>query len=229
MKRIPEPELMNAPEQAAVYAGTDLDNSYWLFEQCFRKFLPGLGPKNTILDLGCGPAALALRLARRFPDCEIHGVDGAQQMLTLGRKSIQRAGLEQQVTLIQGILPDSLNLPRNRYEVLISNSFLHHLADPMNLWHGVLAHGLPNAGVLIIDLLRPHNEEQARRITNSYLPDAPSILHRDMMHSLRAAFTMDEVASQLQAANLKQTLSLTMASPFQFAVYGKLAGAASDL
>jgi len=43
-----------------------------------------------------------------------------------------------------------------------------------------------------------------------------------MLHSLRAAFTLDEIATQLQKAGLCEILTLTMATPFQFAVYGQL-------
>jgi hypothetical protein len=45
-----------------------------------------------------------------------------------------------------------------------------------------------------------------------------------MLLSLRAAFTLDEVAAQLQQANLADSLTLTKATPFQFAAYGYLNG-----
>ena len=226
MKRVLEPELMNDPEQAAAYAGHDLDNAYWLFEQCFRKYFPELIPSGAILDIGCGPAAIALRLARRFPDCEIHGVDGAPEMLAYGKEAVQREKLEHQVQLIHGILPNRLPMPRNRYEVIISNSFLHHLADPMILWNAIHDYGLPDAAILIIDLLRPASDKDAQSMVDKYIPHAPSLLRQDMMHSLRAAFTLDEVTSQVQKAGLAENLCLTMASPFQFAAYGKLKKAA---
>lgn len=224
MKRVVEPELMNDPEQAAAYAGNDLDNAYWLFVHCFQKYFPGLSPDGAILDLGCGPAAIPLRLARRFPNCEIHGVDGAPHMLAYGRQAVQREGLEHQVHLIHGRLPNRLSVPRNGYEVIISNSFLHHLADPMILWEAVHDYSLPGAAILIIDLLRPASDKQAQIVVDKYMPDAPPLLCRDMMHSLRAAFTLDEVTSQLQEAGLAGSLCLTMATPFQFAVYGNLIG-----
>jgi SAM-dependent methyltransferase len=133
MKRIPETELMNDPEQVATYAGHYLDNAFWLFVQCFHKYFPDLIPRDAILDLGCGPAAIPLRLAKLFPHCEIHGVEGAPRMLAYGKEAVQREGLEGQVHLFQGILPNTFHLPREHYEVVISNSFLHHLVDPMVL------------------------------------------------------------------------------------------------
>lgn len=222
MERILEPELMNEPEQVAAYAGPDLDNACWLFVQCLRKYFPDLAPGGAILDLGCGTAAIPLRLARLFPDCEIHGVDGAPRMLEHGRQTIQREGLTDRIQLIQGILPEILPVPRRRYEVIISNSFLHHLADPMVLWDALHQYSLPDAAILIIDLLRPADEKQTRLAVDRYMPEAPPLLHQDMMHSLHASFTMDEIAAQLQAAGLAEDLSLTMATPIQFAVHGRI-------
>jgi len=222
MKRVPEPELMVAPQQAEAYAGPHLDSAYWLFLQCLRKFFPDLAPEDAILDLGCGPAVIPLRLARLFPNCEIHGVDGAHQMLEYGRQAVRREGLEHQVQLIHGILPHRILLPRSRYEMIISNSFLHHLVDPMVLWNTLLAYGRPNAAILIVDLVRPTSEEQARVVVDNYMPDAPHQLREDMLLSLCAGFTLDEVASQLEEAGLTEHLCVKVVSPCQFAVYGKL-------
>lgn len=220
MKRIPEPELMDGPLNVAAYAGTSLDNGHWLFVQNFRKFFRGLQPDGAILDLGCGPAATALRLAKLFPQCEVHGVDGAQPMLEFGHKAVRHAGLENQVRLFQGILPGELSLPREHYAVVVSNSFLHHLADPRALWNAVRQYSLPHAAVLVVDLLRPDTEESAELFIDTYVPQAPPLLRQDMLHSFQAAYTLDEVAEQLLQADLAGSLTLAMASPFQFAAYG---------
>ncbi len=222
MQRIPEPELMNDPQQVAIYADRYLDNASWLFIQRFRKYFPGLVPTDAILDLGCGPAAIPLRLARHFPQCEIHGVEGAARMLAYGKEAVQRENLGKQVHLFHGILPDNFSLPRQRYEIIISNSFLHHLADPMILWNAIHKYGLPHAAILIIDLLRPANEASAEFVVDTYIPDAPPLLRHDMLLSLQAAYTLEEVTDQLQKANLTEKITLTMASPFQFAAYGYL-------
>lgn len=222
MKRVPEPALMNDPKQAAAYAGADLDNAYWLFVQLFRKYFPSLAPNDAILDFGCGPAAIPLRLAKLFRNCQIHCVDGAPQMLAQGKQAAQREGLEEQVHFFHGNLPDKLPLPRDRYEMVISNSFLHHLADPMILWNAIHDYSLPGAAVLIVDLLRPTSEDKAQLLVDQYMPDAPTLLRQDMLLSLRAAYTLDEVKTQLEQANLTINITLTMPTTFQFAAYGYL-------
>lgn len=222
MKRIPEPELMDDPRNVAAYAGPYLDNGYWLFIQRFRKYFPGIISGGTILDLGCGPAGIPLRLAKLLPRCEIHGVDGSLHMLESGREALLREGLEDRVRLFHGLLPEDFPLAYERYEVIISNSFLHHLADPMVLWKSVRKYGLPHAAVLIVDLLRPANEQSAECVVDSYVPGAPPMLRRDMLLSLQAAYTLDEISAQLQQAGLAESFTLAMASPFQFAAYGYL-------
>lgn len=143
-------------------------------------------------------------------------------MVEFGRRAVQRQGLEDQVQLFHGVLPNDFPLPRERYEIVISNSFLHHLEDPMVLWNALNKYGLPEAAVLIIDLLRPSSEESAELLVDRYVPDAPSLLRRDMLLSLRASYTLEEISAQLQRANLAGNLTLAMASPCQFAVYGFL-------
>ncbi len=228
MKRVLEPESMYDTEHVEAYAGRELDSAYWLFVKCFQKYFPDLIPDGAILDLGCGPAAIPLRLGRLFPNCEIHGVDSSPHMLAYGRQAVQREGLGHQVHLIHGILPGRLHLPRSRYEVIISNSFLHHLADPMALWTALHDYSLPNAAILIVDLFRPPSEERARFVVDKYMADSPQILRQDMMHSLSAAFTLDEIAAQLQEAALDGDLCLTRVTPFQFAVYGTLGDSPPD-
>ncbi len=222
MNRILEPELMNSLEQTAAYAGPDMDNACWLFVQSFRKYFRNLKPKGTILDLGCGPATIPVRLAKVYPDYEIHGVDGAPEMLAQACLAVRREGLQQQIQLFHGILPDKLTLPYKGYNSVISNSFLHHLADPAVLWQAIHAYGLPNAAVLVIDLVRPKDPQQAQLVVDRCLPEAPPMLRQDMLLSLHAAFTIDEIRAQLAEARLEKNLTLTMPTPFQFAAYGHL-------
>lgn len=222
MKRVLEPGLMDDPEQVAAYAGHAPDDAYWVFEQCFRRLLADSEPDWTILDLGCGPADIPIRLAKLFPDSIIHGVDGSRQMLQYGREAVQREGLEHQVLLIHGVLPNDVVLPRSRYEVVVSNSFLHHLEDPMIMWDSLRRYGQGGAAVLVIDLIRPSSYSQAVSIVEKYMADAPRILRQDMIDSLCAAFTMEEVEAQLQDADIAANLQLKRVTPFQFAVQGRL-------
>ena len=144
-------------------------------------------------------------------------------MLTLAHKAVLHEGLEQRLQLFQGILPGILPLPQKSYDIIMANSFLHHLADPMVLWQALPTYGRPGAAVLIVDLLRPADHQEAEFVVDQYVPNAPPMLHRDMLLSLHAAFTLEEVREQLNQAQIFADFTLGMAAtPFQFTLYGHL-------
>ena len=198
MQRIPEPELMDEPEQARAYSEADFSEPHQAFVSHFRARFPRFD-SGSVLDLGCGPADVTLRFARGYPGAVVTGVDGAQAMLELGRKRLAEAGLEDRVSLIHACLPTAIS---HRYDALISNSLLHHLTDPMVLWDAIAQAALPGAPVFIMDLLRPDSIAEAERLTAIHACDAPAVLRKDFYNSLLAAFSLDEIHAQLKASSL---------------------------
>jgi len=217
---------MDDSEQVAVYTGEGLENAYELFGWCFQKFFPDLESKIHILDLGCGTAGISLCLAKLLAGCSVDGVDGADAMLHAGREAVQQANLAHRVNLFYGKLPAPLELPHSHYGAIVSNSFLHHLTDPMVLWNALKMYGEGDAAILVVDLIRPSSVDDAQDVIEKYMSEAQPLLREDMLHSLLAAFTLEEVASQLQTSGLEKNLRLKRVSPFQFAAYGRLPEAA---
>ncbi|HKK14459.1 MAG TPA: class I SAM-dependent methyltransferase, partial [Gammaproteobacteria bacterium] len=206
MDRIPEPELMNEPEQALAYARADFDEPHARFVALYRERFGDTPGAGWVLDLGCGPGDITRRFALAFPGCRLHGVDGAPAMLRLGRADLGRAGLGERVTLMEGYLPGA-RLPRDRYDAVIANSLLHHLADPDALWQAVRTHGAHGAPVFIMDLMRPASRGQAQAMMDTYAAGEPQVLRRDFFQSLLAAYRPGEVRGQLDRAGLN-TLSV---------------------
>lgn len=220
MQRVPEPELMDELEQAAAYAAADFEDVNRAFAERFLDGFPGLRA-GRILDLGCGPADILLRLARALPGARFVGVDGAAAMLAEGERAVAEAGLGHAITLERRILPD---LPPGRFDAVLSNSLLHHLHDPMVLWRAVRAAGRPGAPVLVVDLFRPDSEAEARAIVETHAADEPPVLKQDFFNSLLAAFTFDEVRAQLDRAGLGD-LGVRVISERHLAVFGRLRSA----
>jgi hypothetical protein len=52
------------------------------------------------------------------------------------------------------------------------------------------------------DLMRPESPEAAQAMVDQHARGEPDVLRRDFFHSLCAAFTPDEVRTQLAAAGL---------------------------
>lgn len=201
MERIPEPELMDDEAQARAYAEADFEEPHGRFIAHLRESFPDLADEGTALDLGCGPGDIALRFARALPRWCVDGVDASPAMLRCGREAVERADLQDRVTLVHAHLPQG-SAPRERYDLVFSNSLLHHLAAPDALWTCVRRWAPPGTPVFVVDLERPENRERARRLVERYAADEPEVLRRDFFHSLLAAYRVDEVRRQLAEGGL---------------------------
>jgi SAM-dependent methyltransferase len=220
MQRIPEPELMDEFEQARAYAEADFSEPNQRFVELFAAEFPDLHA-GAVLDLGCGPGDIALRLARRIPDLEVDALDGSRPMLDYGQARLRGApDVAARVTFVEGILPGA-KLPRSRYDAVISNSLLHHLHDPRVLWRAVLDHGAPGAAVLVMDLFRPGSAGEAQEIVEAYAGEEPDLLKRDFFNSLCAAFDPAELRDQLASCGLS-ALELRTVSDRHMVVTGRL-------
>lgn len=220
MKRIPEPELMLDPEQAAAYAEADFEAPHSNFIAQFRRCFPDLEVTGRVLDLGCGPGDIALRFARAFPRCRVDGVDGARAMLEAGARLLAKYGVGDRVRLHHCRLPEQAP-PHRSYDVIISNSLLHHLHEPEVLWDAVKRYGASGAPVFIMDLMRPDSKEAAQALTDRYAAGEPQVLRTDFYNSLLAAFTPDEVGLQLDAAGLGH-FEVEVISDRHFIAWGRL-------
>jgi SAM-dependent methyltransferase len=201
MDRIPEPELMTHDEQVRAYAEGDFDQPHQRFVDLLRERLPRLGPSGFALDIGCGPGDIACRLARALPGWDVHGLDGSAPMLALAREAAAREALQGRLRFQECYLPGGA-APRPHYELLLSNSLLHHLADPLVLWQSIQRWSLPTSAVFVMDLLRPDSLHEVQRLVDAYAADEPEVLRRDFHNSLLAAYRPDEVRDQLRRAGL---------------------------
>ena len=203
MTRVLEPELMDDPEQAQVYARADFEEENQGFVDRFLEYYPDLKAGH-VLDLGCGPADIPIRLARALPECRVTGVDGSPPMIAIGMEAVRAAGLSDRI-VFRGERFQSVALPEAA-DAVISNSLLHHVPNPLQFWYAVKKLGKPGGAVLVMDLLRPESPDAAQAIVDRYAADEPALLRRDFYNSLLAAFTEDEVAAQLAELNLSRLL-----------------------
>jgi len=203
MDRTLEPELMDDPEQALVYAQADFEKENQGFVDRFREYFPEF-TEGHILDLGCGPGDIPIRFARALPSCRITGVDASEPMIGLAGVAVKQAGLADRITFrCERFQAVSLVEPVN---AAVSNSLLHHVPNPLRFWYRLRQLVKPGSPVLVMDLLRPDSLEEAQIIVDRYAAKEPEILRRDFHNSLLAAFTEDEVAAQLAEMNLSRLI-----------------------
>lgn len=201
MERTPEPEeLMIEADQVAAYARADFTQANILFcTELEKRAGPSLAGRA--VDLGCGPADIPVRLARRHPELQIDAIDGSAAMLECAARTVEKTGVASRVRLICRVLSGA-DEAHGRYDFVLSNSLLHHLRDPSLLWREISPMLRPNAFVQIMDLFRPPSESVARDIVERYSGGEPAVLKRDFLASLLAAFTLEEVRAQVLAENL---------------------------
>jgi len=221
MKRRLEPELMVEADQVLAYAQADFSEPDTLFLRLLDAMELGELREARALDLGCGAAALTLRFLKAYPQAECDALDGSAAMLEQARLALDELpGLARRCRLVQDVLP-SAQILKSAYDLVLSDSLLHHLHDPQVLWQSIRAAAKPGAIVLVMDLMRPPSAMWAESLVAAYAADAPEVLRRDFRHSLFADFEPQEVVAQLKAAGLSE-LEVRVVSDRHLAVQGRL-------
>lgn len=201
MERIAEPELMTDADQVAAYAAADFEAPHGRYLELLRERLPRLAPAGAALDIGCGPGDITCRFASAFPGWSIDGLDGSEPMLAHARSAAQRLSLDGRVSFHHCRLPEG-DAPRQSYDLICSNSLLHHLNEPLDLWLAVRKWSRAGTAVFVMDLLRPDSVLRAQQLVEAHSSGEPEVLRRDFFNSLLAAYRPGEVRAQLERAGL---------------------------
>lgn len=211
MQRIPEPELMDEVEQARAYAEADFSRTDQAFVASIQAQLEAssLDPQR-VVDLGCGPGNITFPLAEALPSRPLLAIDGSAAMLAPAlRRQRAEPGRFPLLRFLQACLPldaDVLTaLPpafQPPFQLLVSNSLLHHLHQPRVLWDAVRQLSAPGSLVVLRDLRRPDSPAALETLVDRHVSGAPPVLQRDYRASLQAAFRPEEVEAQLRAVGL---------------------------
>ncbi|RMF43957.1 MAG: class I SAM-dependent methyltransferase [Planctomycetota bacterium] len=199
--RILEPELMDDPEATQQYDAMD-------HSEVNRRFVldlleAGL-PGPDILDLGTGTARIPIELCQRSPDCRVMASDAAQCMLEIGRINVAIAGLEHRIELHLG---DCKQLPfaDGMFDCVISNSLLHHLADPRPAIGEIIRVTRPGGRIFVRDLVRPDDVQALESLVATHAGSEPESAQQLLRQSLHAALTLDEIRSMVADAGMVPT------------------------
>ncbi len=200
MNRHLETELMEDPAHVTAYAEADFSIPNQNFIQRLITLIEPINFHGTALDLGCGPGEISFRFANAYPNSQVYAVDGSKPMLDYALRVIP-AHLTQRIQFIHGYIPH-IELPYADYDLIFSNSLLHHLPNPHSLWQTIKRYARSGTQIAVMDLLRPACIDEAQNIVHTYASTEPALLQRDFYHSLLAAFSLQEIFEQLQQAQL---------------------------
>ena len=218
MKRVPEPELMIEQEKVEAYENADFEEPHSNFIALIRTCFPEASAFKSVLDLGSGAGDIVLRFAKEYSDAHIDAVEGSEEMLDFAKILISRySGLSERVTFIYSNIQDFRT--EKNYDLIMSNSLLHHLQDPSHFWEKIREVSKPGTRILIMDLMRPVSIEEAQELKRRYTRGEPEVLKRDFYNSLLAAFEIDEVRAQIASAGL-ENLEIKKVSDRHLIVFG---------
>ncbi|MFB3893952.1 MAG: class I SAM-dependent methyltransferase [Phycisphaerae bacterium] len=229
MKRQAEGEIMDIPAEAEAYAQADFADVNQAFVDRLLELAAGMDNIRA-LDLGTGPADIPVRLLKTLrarsgaagkASWRITAVDGSRPMLEHAAKLVEQAGMADDIILRYADAKNT-GLPAKSFDVVFSNSILHHLTETAAFWAEIKRVAKPAAVIFLRDLARPADEQEARRIVDKYAGTASNILWDEYFRSLLAAYTVDEVRRQLAQAGLSPQLSVRMATDRHLDVWGRL-------
>ena len=188
LDRILEPELMDTPNEATGYDAMDHSTVNCVFVADFLAAWNGRGP---ILDLGTGTAQIPIEFCRQSEVGKVFAIDAAANMIDLARQNVQKAQLIDRVELQ---LVDAKRLPYSDrfWPALMSNSIVHHIPQPIDVFREIARVVIPGATILVRDLLRPTDRAALDHLVNTYADDATPHQRKMFAESLHAALTLSE-------------------------------------
>jgi len=203
MERIPEPELMEKREQVISYDEADFSegevdlinqiNHYLLRKNIF------LSKKDLIVDLGCGPGNISEKLAIKWPNTEVVGIDGSKEMILRAEHNKEISRNQSNLKNLRYICSDIKDIKLNNFllkkkiSLLVSNSLIHHITHLEDFFNTIKSLSSNITVNFHKDLKRPLDEKSAQELKERCSTKYNEILTNDYYASLRASYTFKEL------------------------------------
>ncbi len=206
LPRKPEPEVMDDSEEAEVYASAaaqkhldSIDDS--LVRQFLQIWRAVGSPSGRLIDIGCGPGAIALKIARHAPKLSVAGADRSAAMIRLAHQALEQLAPPRTAFFLQA---DGNRLPfaDASFDFVLSNSVLHHLAEPDAFFREMARITKPGGAILLRDLRRPWRfvfPLHVRWFGRYY----SGLMKKLFCASVAAAYTAGELAGMLEKSPLR--------------------------
>ena len=210
LPRTPEAEVTASAEEAAAYDRMDHAAVNRAFVDDFlaalaaaglaEKLRDGLNPLR-LLDMGAGTGRIPIELGRRPVFARMVLADASAPMLAKARKNVFAAGLQGGVRLRE-CRADALPFEDGEFDAVMSNSLLHHLADPAAALREAGRVLKPGGLLFVRDLTRPASAAAVDALVNEHAADEEPEARDLLRASLHAAYTPDELEALLADAGL---------------------------
>lgn len=205
MERVPEPELMEEKEQVISYDEADFSegevNLINQINQYLLKKNISLGEKDLIVDLGCGPGNISEKLAIKWPNTAVVGIDGSKEMILRAEYNKSISNNQKKLKNLRYICSDIKDIKSNnfllkkRISLLVSNSLIHHITNLEDFFNTIKSLSSNITINFHKDLKRPFDEKSALELKAQCSTKYNEILTNDYYASLRASYTFKELKS----------------------------------
>jgi ubiquinone/menaquinone biosynthesis C-methylase UbiE len=200
MDRILEPEVMDTWLEATAYDAMD----FTTVNTAFANDAISLDPNAVkILDVGTGTARIPILMCQQRSQYLITGIDLAQSMLIIGQRNVEESNLSQRIRL-ERVDSKRMPYPDLEYDMVVSNSLVHHLPDPFVFFGEVKRLVRPDGAILIRDLIRPESDRIVDDLVTKFGGDYDTQQQQLFRDSLKAALTLAEVQELSDRVGLKQ-------------------------
>lgn len=203
LQRKLEPEVMDSAEDATQY--DQMDHSQ-VNQQFVDELLAFLGTNESfaarlsddegelidVLDVGTGTAQIPVTLCDQHSAFRVMAVDMAVNMLDLAVYNTQASSSFDRIQLDQADAKD-LGYQDDMFDIVMSNSIVHHIHSPDQCVAEMLRVLKPNGGVFVRDLMRPDDMETLESLVQTYAAEETEYCQQLFNQSLHAALTLDEI------------------------------------
>jgi ubiquinone/menaquinone biosynthesis C-methylase UbiE len=171
----------------------------------FIRRLKKLEPSGTLMDAGCGPGYLAIRIAREFPKLNVIGIDVATEALVLAAEHAGSPGPDRSPRFLRADV-NHLPLEDNSLDFIVSTLSLHHWPEPVSSLGEMYRVLKPRGQLLIFDLRRdiPWLMFGIIRLGQRYIAPAPIRRTNGGVGSVWSSLTPREMDSLLAASPFRE-------------------------
>ena len=201
LPRRPEPEVMGDADEVEAYASSAAQAHLDAIDNTLVDHVLSLGiAGGRLLDIGTGPGGIPLKTVRRASGMRAIGVDYSRNMILAAQRAAANQGLADRLTFLVGDA-NRLPFPDASFDIVLSNSVLHHLVNPLALLNEMARVARSDGVVLLRDLRRPsrlafpfHVLWHGRHYSG--------LMHKLFEDSVAAAYTGDGLAAMLRRSPL---------------------------